>query len=156
MGPRRYFSSKEVLKFTGVSYRQLDAWVRAGIIRASGLKAAGKGTRRKFTFVDMVEVKALNVFCQHGMRLSKLTQMVIELRKQLNEMDEHVIARSRLVTNGTTVFRLLSDKGTMESLDGCGQLAFAFGVGAEVGELIERVKQSGKPIRYERRIQRAA
>lgn len=42
------FSSSQVCALTGASYRQLDYWVRTGIIRPELATAHGSGTQRRF------------------------------------------------------------------------------------------------------------
>lgn len=66
------------------------------------------------------------------------------------ENSADVLVSTRLVTDGKTVFRLV-DGDRLEGLDGYGQFAFAFGLGAEVAHVAETVRKQGRPNRYTRK-----
>lgn len=44
----KYLSSVQVLAATGATYRQLDWWIRQGIIKTIGPASPGSGFQRKF------------------------------------------------------------------------------------------------------------
>lgn len=46
------FSSVEVTQLSWVTYRQLDYWVRQGVVDSKGME--GSGNPRRFTFADVV------------------------------------------------------------------------------------------------------
>jgi hypothetical protein len=51
----RLFSSTEVARIAGCTYRQLDSWVRAGHVRPAQA-AQGPGTRRVFDETGLLQV----------------------------------------------------------------------------------------------------
>jgi len=53
-------SSLEVCHLTGVTYRQLDYWVRAGLVRPH-VCARGSGTHRRWSLDDVERVRRLKV-----------------------------------------------------------------------------------------------
>lgn len=153
--PRRYFSSKEVVTLTGATYRQVDTWIRSAIVRASGVAAAGKGSRRLFTFADIVEIRLLVSFTANGVRLGMLKKTVESLRAHFKAVpQDHAWASTRLVTDGSKIFRFVPAEKLLESLDGCKQLAFAFEVGDELGRLINAANELSPALRYESRQRR--
>lgn len=149
---RRYFSSKEVLRLTNATYRQLDTWIREDIVRVSGKPAAGKGSRRLFTFLDIAEIRIVVSFTRNGVKLAMLKETVKNLRIYLNNVPkDYVWTDTRLITDGRRIFKFVSSEELLESLDGCKQLAFAFDVGDELGELISAAKLLNIRDRYERK-----
>ncbi len=48
MSPDPGYSSSQVCVLTGATYRQLDYWVRTGILRPEFVEAHGSGTQRRF------------------------------------------------------------------------------------------------------------
>lgn len=84
------------------------------------------------------------------MRLSALAEAVNNLRREVGQNGVSALASSRLVTNGTTVFRYVPDENHLESLDGYGQFGFAFGVGDEISALILRANNLDLRSRYTR------
>src|SRR6266849_7019609 len=51
--------SNVVLKLTGVSYRQLDYWARTGLVGSSIRQAKGHGSRRVYSFQDLVALRVV-------------------------------------------------------------------------------------------------
>lgn len=130
-----------------MTYRRVDTWIRGGLIRASGRSADGKGSRRLFLFSDLVEIRVLRGLTAKGVRLQSLKKSISQLRRLMPENQADILASTRLVTDGKSVFRLL-DGDRLESLDEFGQYAFAFGFGMEAAHVAETVRNQGKPIRY--------
>ncbi len=60
------FGRKTVADLTGVSGRQLDHWATTGVVRPSIRSAAGKGTRREYSFKDLVALKVAKRFKDEG------------------------------------------------------------------------------------------
>jgi DNA-binding transcriptional MerR regulator len=50
------FSSGEVVRLTGISYRTLDYWARTKLIPPAVSQANGTGTERKYSFDDLVKI----------------------------------------------------------------------------------------------------
>lgn len=133
-----------------VTYRRIDTWVRGGLIQASGRPSNGKGTRRLFIFSDLVEIRVLRGLTERGVSLQSLKEAISKLRRLMPENQADLLASTRLVTNGKSVFRLI-DESRLESLDEYGQFAFAFGFGTEVAYLAETVRNQERPVRYVRK-----
>jgi len=143
----RYFTAKEVMLLANVSYRRLDYWVIAGMIQPSGRPSAGRGSRRLFTFSDLLEIRVLVRLTQCGLRLAALRSSVKQFRKRIPELVNKPLSSLRLVTDGRTLFRYLPDGETLETLDEFGQFAFAFDVGAEAVQLEKAVSSMKRPLR---------
>ncbi|MBT3010968.1 MAG: MerR family transcriptional regulator [Candidatus Thiodiazotropha sp. (ex Lucina pensylvanica)] len=148
---RKYFTSGEVTRLTGVSYRRLDLWCRRRIVLPSKRRARGRGQRRLFTFCDVVEVQTIKTLIDRGMRLTALEQSIKQLRRDL--MREGILSFTsvRLITDGKKLLRYIPRENHLESLSIDGQFAFAFGLGDEIETLINRVKQLGCNSRYSHR-----
>jgi DNA-binding transcriptional MerR regulator len=58
------FTSHEVCRLTGCTYRQLDYWVRTGLVFPSVVEARGSGSRRIFSDDDMERVKRIRIASQ--------------------------------------------------------------------------------------------
>jgi len=150
MSINRYFTSKEVVEATGVKYRELDYWIRSGIIKASGRRAKGNGTRRLFTFTDMIEVRAVKRLTVSGLRPNALKQCLVHLRSHLPELILSPFGAHRFITDGKSLFKILNEE-TLEDISQSGQFCFAFGIGQEVGEVMQFAQARKRPVRYEKR-----
>ena len=100
---RETFGKKAVVALTGLTYRQIDHWARTGVVIP--FKAgAGKGTRREYTFKDLVALRVARKFKEvDGISLQKIRKAVAYLRKNFPDLRQP-LAALRLVTDGETLF----------------------------------------------------
>jgi DNA-binding transcriptional MerR regulator len=54
------YSSAQVCKLAGVTYRQLDYWVRQGLIEPT-VAARGSGSKRRWTWDDIERARRLRL-----------------------------------------------------------------------------------------------
>ena len=149
----RYFTAREVISFTGITYRRLDCWVNAGVVRASGRSKVKRGQPRLFTFRDIVEIRVVLKLIHHGLRLSLLKDCLKSVRKRIPEV-ESPLASEKLVTDGKKVFRYVPEIGALESFDEFGQFAFAFELGEEIKAVVEEIEKNPFPVRYVKSIRK--
>lgn len=140
-----YFSAKEVVDLSGVTYRQLDYWVRTGVVHVT-IGTVGGSRRRLFSFSDVVEVRAVRTFVASGVRLSTVRRAVDRLRLEMSSTTS--MASVRLVTDGRQLFRFEPATDSLVNLDGSGQLAFAFDVGRQIDSLIAELQARPRRSRY--------
>jgi predicted RNase H-like HicB family nuclease len=75
------FGSKVVIAVTGVSRMQLDHWAQSGIVRPSAKPSSGKGSRREYSFEDLVQLKVAKTLRAQGIGLPKIRTILKFLRK---------------------------------------------------------------------------
>ena len=69
----------KVGEYAGVTYRQLDHWVRQGYVTPSVQAAVGRGARRLFSAADVVAVAALGRFGRARLDISLVGPLVAAL-----------------------------------------------------------------------------
>src|SRR5688572_11914919 len=79
------FRGPQVCKIVGISYRQLDYWARTDLIRPSVADARGSGTRRRYSYRDLLELKLVKTLLDNGIKLESIRKAFAYLREQLNE-----------------------------------------------------------------------
>ncbi|MDQ7784590.1 MAG: MerR family transcriptional regulator [Desulfomonilaceae bacterium] len=132
------FGAKVVKSITGVSRMQLQHWDRTGIIRPSIRIGAGKGSRREYSFKDLVQLKVAKRLREEGISLQKIRKTLEYLRKNFPDI-KAPLAELRFLTNGVDIFVLTEDPEVI--LDALrGQFVFSFAL----GELIDGLKGSIK------------
>jgi DNA-binding transcriptional MerR regulator len=124
------YGRQEVLRITKVTYRQLDHWTRQGIVVPSVRSASGYGSRRLYSFRDLVAIRVLKRLTDAGVSLQNLRRAVETLRR-LGEPD---LASTVLVTDGHTVYQCRSGDEVIDLLQG-GQVVVAIAISAAVKEL---------------------
>lgn len=152
-----YFSAKEVCRLTAVSYRQLAYWVDAGVVKAE-IGTQGGSRRRRYSFEDVVIIRALATFIKAGVRPIAMKATVERLRQELRSAGSGIqtLANTRLFTDGKAMFKFEPVLDALLCLDGSNQLAFAFDWGAQLTELLASLENRPRRVRYETRATKAA
>ena len=100
------FSGRKAASVVGISYRQLDYWARTDLIRPSLLDATGSGSRRRYSYQDLLELRVIKSLLDAGIRLESVREVFAYLR-------EHVandISAAHLVISGQSVVLAQDDQ----------------------------------------------
>lgn len=100
------YSGTQAAKVVGITYRQLDYWARTDLIRPSVSDASGSGSRRQYSYKDLLELRVIKTLLDAGIKLESVRDVFSYLR-------EHVgtdIASAHLVINGTSVVLARGDE----------------------------------------------
>jgi DNA-binding transcriptional MerR regulator len=92
------FSGKRAADIVGISYRQLDYWARTDLIRPSLADAHGSGSRRRYTYRDLLELKLVKTLLDNGIKLESIREAFGYLRDQLGTD----VSTAKLVISGTS------------------------------------------------------
>lgn len=92
------FSGKRTAEIVGITYRQLDYWARTDLLRPSVSDAHGSGSRRRYSYKDLLELKAIKTLLDAGIKLESVREVFSYMREQMGED----IASANLVIHGTT------------------------------------------------------
>jgi DNA-binding transcriptional MerR regulator len=93
------FSGTHAAKIVGISYRQLDYWARTDLIRPSLSDAQGSGSRRQYSYGDLLELKVIKKLLDAGLKLESVRD-AFEYMRANGSTD---IAAAHLVIDGTQV-----------------------------------------------------
>jgi len=93
------YSGTQTAKVVGISYRQLDYWARTDLIRPSLSDATGSGSRRRYSYNDLLELKAIKKLLDAGIKLEQVRKVFEFLREQMNTD----IAAAHIVIDGGSV-----------------------------------------------------
>ena len=118
------FSGTKAAAIVGISYRQLDYWARTDLVRPSLTDAAGSGSRRAYSYRDLLELRVIKSLLDAGIKLESV-------RHAFTYMREHVdtdIASAHLVISGSdvvlcdgeeliTVIKRVAGQGVLNILD---------------------------------------
>ena len=104
------YSGDEARKIVGITYRQLGYWARTDLIRPSLADARGSGTKRRYTYRDLLKLKAVKALIDSGIRLA-LIRKVFEFLE--DKLDEDVV-QVNLVIQGSSV---MVQRGEDEIID---------------------------------------
>ena len=118
------FGSKVVLGLTGITYRQLDYWARTRLVGASIRQATGPGSRRVYSFEDLVALRVVARLLDAGVSLQAVRRAVEYLQRHT----ERPLTTLGLVAKGKRVFALMEDATKMIEATAQGQVVIAIDV----------------------------
>ena len=72
----RAYTAKEACSVTGLSYRQLDWWDRCDIVVPSIRRAAGTGSQRLYSEVDVQKLQTIGELLGAGVRLARIRKAI--------------------------------------------------------------------------------
>jgi DNA-binding transcriptional MerR regulator len=107
-----HYSGKKAAEIVGISYRQLDYWARTDLVRPSVADAAGSGSRRQYSYGDLLELKVIKSMLDAGIKLESVREAFAFLREQLGTD----IASAQLVIGGGSAILVRDDHELIDVL----------------------------------------
>lgn len=146
------YDSKTASRIVGVSLRQLQYWDEQDFIRPSVRLAEGRGTKRLYSFNDLVCLKVVKDLAQHGFSLQMIRRCLRPL--QANSQRNLRLADSlKYLTDGQKLFVITDDRQKiLEAIKG--QFVLSLGIGSLVRELDIQTKRAVIAVRKRRKPQR--
>lgn len=69
---QRFFTSGEVQRLVGIAQHTLSYWDQSSVVHPHGRLAKGKGSRRLYTTLDVVQLKIIRRLREAGVSLQKI------------------------------------------------------------------------------------
>ncbi|WP_342011732.1 MerR family transcriptional regulator, partial [Corynebacterium bovis] len=117
-------------QIAGITYRQLDYWTRTGLVAASITPAAGSGTRRLYSFRDILIVKIIASLLDAGLSLKAVRTAL----NTLTDLGVDDLAATTLFSDGSTIYHCHSSDEIIDLL-AAGQGVFGVAVPGLVKDL---------------------
>jgi len=105
------FNARQVSELTGITRKQAIYWDKSGLVKPSVAPAAGRGSRRLYSYADIVALKAVKSMRDGGLSLQKIRRCVLYLRSHMPDVSQPLTFCS-LIAAGETIY-LLQDEDTM-------------------------------------------
>lgn len=133
------YDSKTASRIVGVSLRQLQYWDEQDFIRPSAQLAEGRGTKRLYSFNDLICLKVVKDLTRHGFNLQKIRRCLKPL-KQESSRTMRAPASLKYLTDGEQLFVITDDRqqilAAMER-----QFVLSLGIGSLVRELDRQARR---------------
>lgn len=101
------FSGREAADIVGITYRQLDYWARTDLIRPSLADAKGSGSRRRYSYRDLIELKLIKTLLDAGQKLERVRAAFDFLR----DLGDDLTSVQLVITGDSVV--LVRDSGEL-------------------------------------------
>lgn len=95
------FNTAQIARISGFSIRQLDYWAKTGMLVPSISRSSGPGTRKLYSFDDLVRIQFIKQLHSQGWSTQKSRQAIEQLGEFMSERPDY------------RNFRLISDKNTI-------------------------------------------
>ncbi len=99
------FSGTQAADIVGISYRQLDYWARTDLVRPAVNDAKGSGTRRHYSYRNLLELRMVKSLLDAGIRLESVRDVFAYLRSHVDDD----ITSAHLVIEGSSVILCRGD-----------------------------------------------
>lgn len=100
------YSGTHTAKIVGITYRQLDYWARTDLIKPSLVGATGSGSRRQYSYRDLLELRVIKTLLDAGIRLESVRDVFSYLRQHVTTD----ISSANIVIQGSSVVLCENDQ----------------------------------------------
>ena len=136
------FSGAKAAEIVGISYRQLDYWARTDLVRPTVTDAAGSGSRRRYGYTDLLELKVIKSLLDAGIRLENVREIFSYLRDILGQE----ITSANLVIQGSTSVVIQSDGELIDLLHNGQGVLNILPLGGVRDEMDARIRELRSPV----------
>ncbi len=139
------FTSRDIIRLTGITARQLQWWDERGLV-----VPAREGHRRIYTFEDLTEVAVICELRRKGFSLQRMRQVVRFLQKEFSKRLAETVSGSsnyHLVTDGRALYLETSPQHIVDILKNSRQPMFAICLSdtvRQVRAVVDGRKQPGR------------
>jgi DNA-binding transcriptional MerR regulator len=134
------YDSKTASRIVGVSLRQLQYWDERDFIRPSVQLAEGRGTKRLYSFHDLICLKVVKDLAHHGFTLQTIRRCLKPLKEHSSET-ERPSESLKYLTDGEELFVITNDRQKiLAAMDR--QFVVSLGIGSLVRELDTQAKRA--------------
>lgn len=100
------YGGREAAQIVGITYRQLDYWARTNLVRPSAVDARGSGSRRVYTYRDLLELRVIKNLLDAGIKLESVREVFEYMRRHVDTD----ISAAHIVINGQSVVLCQGDQ----------------------------------------------
>jgi len=104
-------------RIVGVKYRTLDSWIRTGLLTVTRA-ARGTGSRREFSFLDLIRARCVNHMRQAGVSLQTIRQVQAQLIERYGVQDPLTQPGKLIIAGGNDVHWETDDNKLLNVLKG--------------------------------------
>ncbi len=121
---KSHFLIHEVVALTGFTKYMLDYLSREEIFAPSGITQRQRGLKRRYTYEDVVILRALRKICSEKGKISHLKEALLEFRKKFGPLKPGQKLDKRLYIQGNELCIYSSAEGGRQIRSG--QMTFSF------------------------------
>lgn len=136
------YTSKDVQRLVGITQRQLTYWDETRLVCPQGHAADGRGSRRLYTTLDVIQLKLIRRLQEVGMSLQKIRRAFDFITDLPDEAAP--LAELEVISDGKGIFVRRSNETVVDTLSG--QLLLRL----PLADLLAEVRNRVMPIPFAR------
>jgi DNA-binding transcriptional MerR regulator len=133
------FNSKQTSKLTGATRRQLYYWEQKGLISPTFEVPLKPGTSRKYSPLDLIQIKVITELRQRGISLQKISRSLDYIKKHIHAK-RRPLAELKFITNGRSVFIHAKERIIDTAEEG------QYVLSLHLGDMVEKLNQDIKEL----------
>jgi DNA-binding transcriptional MerR regulator len=102
------FSSASACRIVGVTPRQIQYWDEIALVKPSAKAATGRGSRRRYSFLDLVRLSVVRALIERGLKPQNIRRSLAALHDEYQKVLDP-LAQLKLVTDGERLFLVTDD-----------------------------------------------
>ena len=142
LAAREQFNFGAVVALSGVHPRTLDFWGKSGFLEPSIQKAVGTGSKRLYSFSDIIAARVARRFRERGVDLQGLRRVVTYLQNSRHLKDPPLDVRLVVLDDKVLITR--SDSELVKAFNQTGQALGALVI--DVGQTAQEVRRGLKDV----------
>jgi DNA-binding transcriptional MerR regulator len=116
------FTTKQVSEITGITPRKIRYWDRRGIVKPSRMSATGRGSKRLYSYKDLLALRTVQIFREQNVSLQKIGKCVRYLKKHLPDLSQPLHSCT-LILQGESIYFPKNDRTLVDTVKHPGQTA---------------------------------
>jgi DNA-binding transcriptional MerR regulator len=133
------FNSKQTSKLTGATRKQLYYWEQKGLISTTFEVPIKPGMSRKYSLLDLIQIKVITELRQRGISLQKIGKSLDYIKKHI-QAKKRPLAELKFISNGRSVF-IHSEEHIIDTVKE-GQYVLSL----DLGDIVEKLNQDIKEL----------
>ena len=132
------YTSKEACKIADITYRQLHYWDKTNLTKPSVAAANGTGSKRVYSFVDLICLRVTARLKAEGISLQKIRKSIVYLTENFPDQNKP-LANFVFLTDGDSIFVLTENpKVVLDTLQD-GQFILSVAIGHIVRDTKDKI-----------------
>jgi DNA-binding transcriptional MerR regulator len=103
------FSSASACRIVRVTPRQIQYWDEIALVKPSAKAATGRGSRRRYSFLDLVRLSVVRALIERGLKPQNIRRSLAALHDEYQKVLDP-LAQLKLVTDGERLFLVTDDR----------------------------------------------
>lgn len=133
------YTSKLSCRISNITYKQLHYWDKTNLVKPSITAADGTGSKRVYSFADLVCLRVTAKLKAEGISLEKIRKSIAYLSKNFPDYHNKTLINFVFLTDGDSIFVITENPDELLGTLNDGQFIFSVAIGQVINETKEKI-----------------